>query len=346
MIYSTQHLELGDSEGHAFHGNQWTGGKGGGEDGKAGETSKGLEGQANLRAAMARGLPRTDAPIEEDQILMSATEVGRGMAKAEIVAAAGADIAKAAESGPVRDEMNAFVMKTNGMPPTDERYNELFRGRLEQEWQDRQVGNWTDEELAAKSNEQLYGGIKAQDYVDTWAGSAADSDSTSLGLQRISAEILDAPSKSFDSYLVYVDDDYKTMPEMQLVARVDRKLTEEGATIKAFVQGEYDRTQAFLKDSGVSEVTLHRGFVTSTPYADEGNYPIDMNPASSWSVDRQTASDFASDIDSGSGYVLTMTVPASDIISTARTGQGALHEGEVIVRNQPGHQAFVSAASY
>lgn len=343
MIYSTQRLELGDAEGHAFHGNQWTGGKGGGEDGKAGETSKGLDGQANLRAAMIAGLPSgggTWLPehTKWDNIAQAKMET-RQAAKAEVVAAAGADIAKAAESGPVRDEMNAFVMKTNGMPPTDERYNELFRGRLEQEWQDRQVGNWTDEELAAKSNEQLYGGIKAQDYVDSWATSAADHEPVSLGLQQTAAEVLGARSTSFDQYLqesegAFLDD------------ALAHHFVDEGATIRSFVQGEYDRTQAFLKDNGISEVTLHRGFVTSTPYADEGNYPIDMNPASSWSVDRQTASDFASDIDSGSGYVLTMTVPASDIISTARTGQGALHEGEVIVRNQPGHQAFVSAASY
>jgi len=38
-----------------------------------------------------------------------------------------------------------------------------------------------------------------------------------------------------------------------------------------------------------------------------------------------------------------MTVPAEDIISTSRTGRGALHEGEVLVRNQPGAVAYWNA---
>ena len=89
---------------------------------------------------------------------------------------------------------------------------------------------------------------------------------------------------------------------------------------------------------------MHRGFYTDGVVLPEpGPYPVSMNPASSWTVDRSTAVMFSDSSEADHNFVLTMTVPAEDIISTSRTGRGALHEGEVLVRNQPGAVAYWNA---
>jgi hypothetical protein len=325
-----QPLEFGDVDGHPFHGNQWTGGRGGdGKDGVAEHSDEGFAGTRDLRNAMAKGLsPRGDTGKES--ALLDATDEMRGRAKDEIVKAAGADIAKAAISDP---EVHAEM---------DRAYED--RTALTRDWEDRQRGDWTDEELAAKSNEQLYGEIKAQDYVDTWANSAADNDVLSLSLQATTANLLDAHSASFDSYVKEIGG-----PTNAFGLDMQDLMAQDGNTMKAFVQGEYDRTQSMLKDNGIDEVTLYRGFSSNTPYPEAGPQSIEMNPASSWTVDHETGTQFAyNEQGTGGGqnhYLLQMTVPASDIISTARTGQGALIEGEVLVRNQPGAVANVTGVS-
>lgn len=340
-------LELGDTDGHPFHGNQYTGGMGGDGDGKAGGSIRGDVGNRLLRAAMIEGLPSGGfAPVDARswESLTDANDAMRGAAKAEIVAAAGADIAKAAESGPVRDEMIARYGHALEPGLQEEMHlpeSAIDRDKLETDWMDRQVGGWNRETLATKSDEQLYGEIKAQDFVDSWAQSAAGNSPMSNALQAATADVMGAPSKSYDDYM-----------SKDSGRRRDVGIREEmeGDTMKVFVQGEYDRTQAFLKDNGITEVTLHRGFSSDVSYPEPGPQRIDMNPASSWSVDRETAEQFSdngfSESSGANAYVLTMTVPASDVISTARTGQGALHEGEVIVRNQPGSVAYVGSISY
>lgn len=340
-------ISLGDSEGHPFHGNQWTKGEGGlqptldeqardiasmggtrpsdlEKDGTAGSTVKGETGARLLRAAMAKDLP-DDRPqarlyeLDPADALLDMTSQQRATAKAEIVAAAGKDITAAVETDPaVKAEYAAWL--------TDMGYSR--------------------DSYEAGEGEREYGEGKAQAYVDTWAQSAADSEPYSLALQGVTAEVLSARSESFNDYL-----GSSFSREGGNVSAMNGVLESEGATMRAFVQGEYDRTQTFLADNGISEVTLYRGVSfgkddPTSPFHEDGKYPIDMNPASSWSVDLQTAAEFADGTgETANAHILTMTVPAEDIISTARTGRGALTEGEVVVRNQPNAQAYVERAN-
>lgn len=326
-------LELGEDTGHPFRGNQYTSGE---SDGKAGDSVRGRAGQNALRTAMVKGLPWSfERDFSQPGGLMEVSEGMRRAAKEEIVTAAGADITKAA----MEDEYNEGVRaEMNERYDFGQGHDLDARSYLEQEFLDNWQGTGSPPDTSTMSNEELYGQLMAQQYVDTWAVSAADSDPTSLGLQQATADVLNAESGSFDVHLA----DF----------RGETAYAHERATMQAFVQGEYDRTQAFLKENGITEVTLHRGFVSASSYPEPGAQPIDMNPASSWTVDRDTAVEFSyqeNGPENGSGnqfsYVLTMTVPASDIISTARTGQGALHEGEVLVRNQPNAVAYWGSAS-
>jgi hypothetical protein len=278
-------------------------------------------------------------PTSEEDALISATSTMREAAKSEVVAAAGKDIADAAgKPGSVRDEM----LRQYGYQDEQGGPGLVDRQELERAWSDTTYTTKDSPNAEDLSSEQLYGELKAQQYVDEWAQSAADEHEVSLALQRAAADELDAPSKSFDQYLTDTAN-MNHAPTMETQEEYSSRVTgldtygDQEATMRAFIRGEYDRTQAFLKDNGITEVTLHRGFSGTEPLPEPGNYPIDMNPESSWTVDHQTAVDFATGVYAN---VLTATFPASDIISTARTGQGALSEGEVLVRNQPGAVAY------
>jgi len=271
------------------------------------------------------------------------TRVGdqaRQHAKAEIVAQRGADLAKAATDNPaVRAEMRAQYPE-----------GEDGRARLVTDWLDVQYqGSEHYPTPVGMSDEQLYGELKAQQYVDQWANTAADSDDHSLAMQVATAQELGAPSPAFDRLLATAVGDNTGDPIKPSVQEV---MDEQGHTMQAFVRSEYTATQAYLKDQGITgSVLLYRGmsFGHDDPpipkdWVNGTQSPIQMNPASSWSVDKLTATSFGGM--GGGGFpladpdadlaLLTSRVKVEDIISTSRTGRGALSEGEILVRNTPG----------
>ncbi len=313
---------------------RWT--SGGGGDSRLDKWEKGKEGQTKLYDILMNG-GNPDAYMVPGDGWGSLSDEQIGAAKAEIVKAAGADIAEAVRAeGSVYQEMQAQYGEVEPDVGPGETTQRLH---LETDWMDAQQGIWTQEELDAKDNATLYGEIKAQEYVDSWAASAADTNPISLALQTITAETLDANSASFNDYLKQQGHSPSGYEEMATVL-------ESKETIRAFVQGEYDRTQALLKSEGIEYVTLYRGMSFGeggppSPFHSDGSYVIDMNPASSWSVDRETAEHFADNGPDENSFVLTSYVAAEDIMSTAVTGRGALTEGEVLVRNQPDSEAHV-----
>ncbi len=69
----------------------------------------------------------------------------------------------------------------------------------------------------------------------------------------------------------------------------------------------------------------------------------EMSPLSSWSADRAGAELFAKTVQttrdqpaSKNGAVITTTIPVSQILSTPRTGLGALNVQEVVVLGSDG----------
>ncbi len=347
--------DFGDVEGHDFHGNQYTGSRGGQDHTVSGTTVRGETHNRILTAKMLEGTTQavgaehwaTDDNLSPFSLL---NHNDRSMAKAEIVEEAGKDIAEAAKNDPeVKAEFEAWA-------------NERNTGQNMDVWKWAAPGE-TISETAERTGRlddlvDRYGEFKAQQYVDSWANSAADEAYISLALQETAASVLDAHSDSFDKYVGDLDElpshgfHEDGLPETARET-IDEALSENGASMRAFVQGEYDRTQAYLKEQGITELSLFRGVSFGkddppSPFHEDGVYDIDMNPASSWTVDKSIAEDFAGS--GGGGYaedptannfLLIATVPAEDVISTARTGQGALIEGEVIIRNQSDAQAYV-----
>lgn len=114
-------------------------------------------------------------------------------------------------------------------------------------------------------------------------------------------------------------------------------LREHGAVLQRYARAMYDNTQADLAARGVTEVTVHRG--TGIPLGDEPKYLTGagrttvLRPASSWSTDKDVAWEFAAIAqDQGTATaILTVTVPASRVLSTPNSGIGCLSEAEVVL---------------
>ena len=105
---------------------------------------------------------------------------------------------------------------------------------------------------------------------------------------------------------------------------------------RAFLRAMYDRTQSFLVEHGVEEVTLYRG---QQYFREEGGVP-DLgsagqavhNSVESWSSSLETARSFGSDWNERiSGVVDRTVIPRARILSTPFTGFGSLDESEFTV---------------
>jgi len=93
------------------------------------------------------------------------------------------------------------------------------------------------------------------------------------------------------------------------------------------VRDVYTQTQKFLKENGVTELTLHRGigeYRGSLSKRTNNEVEITDRVLSSWTTELGSAMIFGDSI-------VTTTVPASDVFSMARLGPGCLPEAEVLL---------------
>jgi hypothetical protein len=107
---------------------------------------------------------------------------------------------------------------------------------------------------------------------------------------------------------------------------------------KAYLRAEYEATQAWFKERGITHVSLFRGIELDAP---EGRTTVQMQPASSWTTSYDTAYDFAST--GPDPKVLLTRVPVEQVLSTCVTGRGCLHETEVILLGKPTRVQIVTA---
>lgn len=111
---------------------------------------------------------------------------------------------------------------------------------------------------------------------------------------------------------------------------------------RAVLRAIYSRTQAALAQQGLKPddyVTIYRGIIgNSIKLGDDGdvvNYK--GNVMESWSRNSSVAFGFARATPINYGYMLGIRVPVRNVISSARTGFGCMHESEfVIFGNVPG----------
>lgn len=124
---------------------------------------------------------------------------------------------------------------------------------------------------------------------------------------------------------------------------------------RAVLRAMYDETQKQFKQAGIDQVTIYRGlgwwqandypndtpvpeWVKQLPWYDDVPKEIHQQPLSSWTAQGIILGDFSNTHSSmpGWGVNLAVTVPASRILSTARSGLGTLFENEVVMLDGPG----------
>jgi len=195
-------------------------------------------------------------------------------------------------------------------------------------------------------------------YMSTIAGSVAERMETPARYDSNDRRIADKFQPSVDTVTNgLMNDD----PEMLSVAlaiggrgagayayAIDTSGSGLGNLNRAIIREQYDQTQQFLEDSGVTSVNVYRGmrfnqWGENPPPAEFNqvttNSPVSINanPVSSWSSNNHTANDFANGGDpNGYQVVLSAVVPRERIFSTPRTGAGCFRESEFVVLGGPG----------
>lgn len=137
----------------------------------------------------------------------------------------------------------------------------------------------------------------------------------------------------------------------------------DGSTLfyDQFATAVYRNTQAALAEAGITEMSLYRGMhfnrneapVQSDLFIGENDWdmldfvgldgeyefassrtdqsiPFIQMPLSSWSVSEGTANEFAAKVHPDVWALMSATVPAESVFSTALTGPGSLYETEII----------------
>ena len=197
-----------------------------------------------------------------------------------------------------------------------------------------------------------------------WAGSASDSSPVSLGLQQAVSQKFGVqfPDSIWASAVnqgtfPYMNGADLWQAEMVRQGRLDRTprgvstldmhlVTDyiaQSPAARAFVDITYQRTQTWLKEHGVKEVTLYRGLRWSgastvpevfrdTP--DGQHAMVSLNPLSSFATRKSVAEQFA--FSYGFGRVITVTISPERIFSIPLTGPGCQNEMEVIVVGSDG----------
>jgi hypothetical protein len=185
----------------------------------------------------------------------------------------------------------------------------------------------------------------ARKLVAAWASSSGDSHPLSCAMQS-------AVARKFDMHVEHVE----TAALTSLQKNNDEALhasaltallgTAEHNSLKLisdfkkaaedFVGMQYKHTQAMLKHHGITEVSVIRG-MTAGENATSGSKPekvkLKLQPASSFSTSLSTAKSFAGT--QGKSKLYFATIPASQVLSSFRTGYGCTGEKEVVVLNHP-----------
>lgn len=179
--------------------------------------------------------------------------------------------------------------------------------------------------------------------VRTWAQTSANSSYESLGIQRAAMEefALD-PAETRMPWVPSEDGDFRA----STMSAGDTEPFERDYQInkwgyRSFVRAEYTVTQDFLRHRGIKELRLYRGYndfsddMKDQPDGSTEERRLQMQPLSSFSTSEGVARVFPSYASDGYGRLVSVVVPAKDIVSLALTGAGCLVEREAIVAGRP-----------
>jgi len=104
---------------------------------------------------------------------------------------------------------------------------------------------------------------------------------------------------------------------------------------RAFLRAQYEVTQEELRRVGINFVTLIRGVKRAGLASPGGFRDINLQPLSSFSSNNDIARSFAGHGQQDGSMLYVIRVPASQVMSTARTGLGCLNEYECVVLGRP-----------
>jgi hypothetical protein len=107
-----------------------------------------------------------------------------------------------------------------------------------------------------------------------------------------------------------------------------------------FAKAQYNNTQKYFKDHGITEISVVRGMRTKPPASPEV-VSMGLQPASSFSALLSTSNSFAGP----AGTMLAAKIPVSHVLSTYRTGYGCANEHEVVVLGDRSLTAVASKKS-
>ena len=210
---------------------------------------------------------------------------------------------------------------------------------------DKSVTIPTDQLTPAQEQEAVLIGVGI--LINKWAGTSNDHDPESLAIQETAKRVFGL--KDTLDWTMYDQGVASTPLENK---EVQKFLADNGDIYETFLKAQYKLTQDFFKEHGITEVTVYRGFKfgygaddvpewakqqvennskdMQSKYQGKDLLPpyqatIPLRPLSSFSYSPLTAYNFATRV------VATATIPVKDILSTALTGVGCLHEKELVV---------------
>lgn len=197
---------------------------------------------------------------------------------------------------------------------------------------------------------------KINELMAQWADTSNDTDLRSLSIQKAASEEFGVKmSKWQQESLDKAQQGKESAAKMGLTRPKYQQIIDDGSQ-RAVLRAMYENTQARLAKAGFKpndEVYLYRGVIYDKDVRQNTGDVVNYhgNAMDSWSIARGVADTFASTDYKGTGVkgiIYGMKIPVRNIISTARTGNGCLTEGEVIVLggSMNGNQATVVGTFY
>lgn len=182
----------------------------------------------------------------------------------------------------------------------------------------------------------------AAEIIHGWAATSADADARAKAMQLAARDEFNIKDAALGHMGIHSAADeeqiwhsaaaqfgFKPIGTSTYNQRVsDQDLATFKAGMRAFTRAEYENTQAFFKERGITEVSVFRG----TKQSHSGGPTVTSlhgQPLSSFSSSLSTAHMFSS------GRMYMATFPVSHVVGSFRTGRGCMSESEVVILGHP-----------
>jgi hypothetical protein len=202
-----------------------------------------------------------------------------------------------------------------------------------------------DTDLAETAEEKKSLAHKAvREIISNWAGTSANSNPLAIAVQLAAQEEFGSAGAN----IWYSDSVQKSAHTGYL--------NEHKEGLKAFLREQYNQTQKFFKDNGITHVPIIRGMSFSSKEEMKGitmnevvKQNIALQPLSSFTSNPGTADTFTGTVTGGGGKYKILSaamIPVERILGCPQTGFGCMNEQELVVigPKEKNHDQFVTKA--